>query len=417
MQQLAVCVPPLLQPTLVIKLRTDGPMPPAAAEATPHNDVPRPSEGKRPKAQKHGVHVAASPGPDRFLFSDLPTREVKALIRAALPAGAPVKLVLAVTAKGRWRGWAKITAGDEARAAAAVAALDGAVVKGVSLRASRGLGRRDNVFPFLDRGLRESFELDSTAAYSAMDEHTTALLASFLGCVYAECDPATLSITDACACTGACAVVLARHFRAVDAVELDAGRCDALRANVLLCGANVTVHRGDYNALWEKVRQDIVFLDVPWGGPDYVEAEGSACDALGGVPLVDVVLRLRRRASAVALRLPTKGRFDVDAFAAALVADSAWAGDEGAEERCLPFRITTHLAHLLVVCMPGPRFGLRTLDATMAAAHAWDERWRQDVRPAFYDWEAKRWIRASRWIPAHARRSRPAEGAPAASDV
>ena len=382
-------------------------MPPAAAE------------GKRPKG-KHGVHVAASPGPDRFLFSDLPTREVKALIRAALPAGDPVKLVLAVTAKGRWRGWAKITAGDEARAAAVVAKLNGAVVKltsgaELSLRASLGLGRRDNVFPFLDRGLRESFALDSTAAYSAMDEHTTALLASFLACVYGS-DPAALSVTDACACTGACAVVLARHFRAVNAVELDAGRCDALRANVGLCGADaVSVHHGDYNALWDThtLRQDVVFLDVPWGGPDYVEAEGSACDALGDVPLVDVVLRLRRRASAVALRLPTKGRFDVDAFAAALVADSAW---DGAEERCLPFRCTTHLAHFVVVCMPG-RFGLRTLDATMAAAHAWDERWRQDVRPAFYDWEAKRWIRASRWIPARARRSRPAEGAPAASDV
>ena len=383
-------------------------MPPAAAE------------GKRPKG-KHGVHVAASPGPDRFLFSDLPTREVKALIRAALPAGDPVKLVLAVTAKGRWRGWAKITAGDEARAAAVVAKLNGAVVKltsgaEVSLRASRGLGRRDNVFPFLDRGLRESFALDSTAAYSAMDEHTTALLASFLACVYGS-DPAALSVTDACACTGACAVVLARHFRAVNAVELDAGRCDALRANVGLCGADaVSVHHGDYNALWDThtLRQDVVFLDVPWGGPDYVEAEGSACDALGDVPLVDVVLRLRRRASAVALRLPTKGPFDVDAFAAALVAASAW---DDAEERCLPFRITTHLAHLVVVLMPGPRFGLRTLDATMAAARAWDERWRQDLRPAFYDWEAKRWIGASRWIPARARRSRPAEGAPAASDV
>ena len=391
-------------------------MPPAAAEGdrpTPHTDKPRPSEGKRPKAQKHGVHVAASPTPDRFLFSDLPTREVKALIRAALPAGDPVKLVLAVTAKGRWRGWAKITAGDEGRAAAVVAKLNGAVVKltsgaEVTLRASRGLGRRDNVFPFLDRGLRESFALDSTAAYSAMDEHTTALLASFLGCVYGEL--ATLSITDACACTGACTVVLARHFHAVDAVELDAGRCAALRKNVLLCGAdNVRVQEGDYNALWDThtLRQDVVFLDVPWGGPDYVEAEGSACDALGDVPLVDVVLRLRQRASAVALRLPTKGRFDVDAFAAALVADSAW---DGAEERCLPFRCTTHLAHFVVVCMPG-RFGLRTLDATMAAAHAWDERWRQDVRPAFYDWEAKRWIRASRWIPARARRNQSGEGA------
>ena len=88
--------------------------------------------------------------------------------------------------------------------------------------------------------------------------------------------------------------------------------------------------------------------------------------------------------------------------------DSAW---DGAEERCLPFRCTTHLAHFVVVLMPGPRFGLRTLDATMAAAHAWDERWRQDVRPAFYDWEASRWISARRWIPPRARRGRSAEGA------
>ena len=136
----------------------------------------------------------------------------------------------------------------------------------LSLRASRGLGRRDNVFPFLNRGLRESFALDSTAAYSAMDEHTTALLA-FLGCLYGNL--AKLSITDACACTGACAVVLARHFRAVDAVELDAGRCAALRKNVVLCGAdNMRVHQGDYNALSDTLRQDVVFLDVPWGGPE-----------------------------------------------------------------------------------------------------------------------------------------------------
>ena len=55
-----------------------------------------------------------------------------------------------------------------------------------------------------------------------------------------------------------------------------AGRCDALRANVALCGADVTVHQGDYNALYDTLRQDIVFLDVPWGGPEYVEAEGAA---------------------------------------------------------------------------------------------------------------------------------------------
>ena len=45
-------------------------------------------------------------------------------------------------------------------------------------------------------------------------------------------------------------------------------------------------------SLGTRRQQDVVFLDVPWGGPDYVEAgRVGFCDALGDVPLVDVVLR------------------------------------------------------------------------------------------------------------------------------
>ena len=92
------------------------------------------------------------------------------------------------------------------------------------------------MFPFLARGLRESFELDSTAAYSAMDEHTTALLASFLACIYG--DLATLAITDACACTGACAVVLARQ--SAPSTPWSSTRAAARRSARTFCCAELT---------------------------------------------------------------------------------------------------------------------------------------------------------------------------------
>ena len=115
------------------------------------------------------MHVAVDcSATERALFSDLRPGEVRQALRGAVQPRARVKL--AYTAKGRWRGWARVTLTNLEDADAVVAALDGAVLSAstdgaggaacpLRLRASLGLGRRDGVLPFLpSRAVRELFQ-------------------------------------------------------------------------------------------------------------------------------------------------------------------------------------------------------------------------------------------------------------------
>jgi hypothetical protein len=46
----------------------------------------------------------------------------------------------------------------------------------------------------------------------------------------------------------------------------------------------VVVHHGDFTALAGRLRQQVVFLDPPWGGPQYSSAPPAAAAAAGGGP-------------------------------------------------------------------------------------------------------------------------------------
>ena len=55
--------------------------------------------------------------------------------------------------------------------------------------------------------------------------------------------------------------------------------------------ARVTVHCGDYRALMFRLRQDVVFFDPPWGGPQYRDA-ASLDMFLGDSDVADIAVAL-----------------------------------------------------------------------------------------------------------------------------
>jgi hypothetical protein len=61
------------------------------------------------------------------------------------------------------------------------------------------------------------------------------------------------------------------HFKHVDSYEINDDNFAALQNNVGLYELNnVTLHHGDSTKLFNK-DVDVVYLDAPWGGPDYKE--------------------------------------------------------------------------------------------------------------------------------------------------
>ena len=139
------------------------------------------------------------------------------------------------------------------------------------------------------------------------------------------------SIIDATACVGGNSVSFCASFSSVTSVELDAGRCETLRHNLytvigeerrrgkpMKC-ERPTVLRGDCLDVVIgscTTRQDVIFLDPPWGGVDYKSVDKVQL-ALSAVPLFKICKAFGMLGKYVALKLPLNADisgFDKDGF-------------------------------------------------------------------------------------------------------
>ena len=96
------------------------------------------------------------------------------------------------------------------------------------------------------------------------------------------------TITDGTACIGGDTLSFSREFKSVNAIEFDKTRYEYLKHNMKLFNCNnITFYNDDYLNLYKSLKQDVIFLDPPWGGPDYKNKK-SLTLALGNMKLDDL---------------------------------------------------------------------------------------------------------------------------------
>ena len=77
-------------------------------------------------------------------------------------------------------------------------------------------------------------------------------------------------MTDAFACIGGDTLGFSKLFKHVNSNELDNTRFEYLKYNMNLFNrTNITFYNEDYFELVKKIKQDVIYLDPPWGGVDY----------------------------------------------------------------------------------------------------------------------------------------------------
>jgi predicted RNA methylase len=258
-----------------------------------------------------------------------------------------------------------------------------------------------------------------------------------------------LTAIDLTACCGGTTLALARHFTHVTACELDAVRYEHLCHNVRVCSVSSSVCclHIDSTTLFTAAdsisseRFDVACLDPPWGGVDYSSADCCGELQLGSVSLTDACLALAGRCDVVACEVPRN--YDADAWARAMVnpehtgakswleavssgANSSSSSDinstatatAAVTERPLPFRLHMGGTSLLIVCFPSTSavaaatdsgsssssssrrrlvYNNAALDSVIAAVRLWNKQYGSEHQPAFFDWEADRWIDLRRW--------------------
>lgn len=163
--------------------------------------------------------------------------------------------------------------------------------------------KRDFLFPYTTKAIREKIQLDEVAQYSVTDTRTADEISDFI----AQLDGlnrGNITITDGTACCGGNTTSFCKKFKKVQAVELDQTRCNMLQHNLkLLEYTNVICYNADYLNLLSSLRQDIVFLDPPWGGPSYKDQDKVEL-FLGDVSLDKICDSLKGRTKYIIIKAP-----------------------------------------------------------------------------------------------------------------
>ena len=176
--------------------------------------------------------------------------------------------------------------------------------------------KRDFLFRGVQATIRDALILDEESLYSTTDQVTAEKIASDLSTFL----PNTATVTDATACIGGSTFAFANVFERVNAVEIDPMRFEYLKHNLvtLKCDimSNIVCINGDAIVECERMPggQDAIFIDPPWGGPEY-KNKGKVSLYLSGVPLADVCKNFATHTRYIVLKVPVN--FDEANFMAA----------------------------------------------------------------------------------------------------
>lgn len=123
--------------------------------------------------------------------------------------------------------------------------------------------RRYDLFSRFDEGI----QIDEVGLYSTTPEKIALEQAKKIDC---------MSVVDAFCGVGGNAIAFARMGKQVFAIEKDKTRLEMARHNAGIYGVagKIEFICGDFFVEALKIKAEGVFIDPPWGGPEYKELEG-----------------------------------------------------------------------------------------------------------------------------------------------
>lgn len=107
-------------------------------------------------------------------------------------------------------------------------------------------------------------------------------------------------ITDATACIGGNSYYFLKDFKSVNLVEPDINNFNILKVNT---NHQINTFNCSYNWVKFMLRQDIVYLDPPWGGTEY-KSKRKIDLYLDNLNVLDIINEIYNYTKIVALKVP-----------------------------------------------------------------------------------------------------------------
>lgn len=118
-------------------------------------------------------------------------------------------------------------------------------------------------------------------------------------------DLSDLVITDATGGVGGDVIRFAKSFKFVNVTELNETHCDIIKNNVAQYKLihKVKLYCGDFHEFKENIKQDIIYFDPPWGGPDFKKKNYVEL-FLGPINIVDLANEYVDKVKLVVIKVP-----------------------------------------------------------------------------------------------------------------
>jgi hypothetical protein len=121
---------------------------------------------------------------------------------------------------------------------------------------------------------------------------------------YLKCSLKDLQITDANGCVGISSISFCQKVKFVNIIEIDKGKIKYIKNNLERYDLdNFKIYNKDYTKIMKKIKQDVIFLDPPWGGPDYID-ESSLDLYLSEIPISEIINDLYDHVELIILKIP-----------------------------------------------------------------------------------------------------------------
>ena len=123
----------------------------------------------------------------------------------------------------------------------------------------------------------------------------------------------SIAITDATANVGGNTIDFYNNgIKHINSVEIDDQTCKILKNNLKVYGYKTNnIYNYDYTNIYLKLKQDCIFFDPPWGGPEYIKQDKIDL-FLGEINIVDIIheLCLNNKAKLIVLKAPRNFNFE-----------------------------------------------------------------------------------------------------------
>lgn len=117
-------------------------------------------------------------------------------------------------------------------------------------------------------------------------------------------DTKSLILTDATANIGSDSIFLSDYFKQINSIELNKDNFYALKNNVkVLKKKNIKLYHNDSNIILPSLKQDIIYIDAPWGGPDY-KTKKQIKLYLGNIEIIHFYLKYKHLAKIFIFKVP-----------------------------------------------------------------------------------------------------------------